>query len=91
MGPPTIAATDTRAQTHKRHLINRLWPDIGSEPKLGVLIYRMPAKTSPTKSKRNAQKSRAKILAAATEEFSIKRYDGARMDAIAVARSSRSI
>jgi AcrR family transcriptional regulator len=51
----------------------------------------MPAKTSPTKSKRNAQKSRAKILAAATEEFSIKRYDGARMDAIAVARSSRSI
>jgi TetR/AcrR family transcriptional regulator len=43
----------------------------------------MPAKTSPTKSKRNAQKSRAKILAAATEEFSIKGYDGARMDAIA--------
>jgi TetR/AcrR family transcriptional regulator len=44
----------------------------------------MSAKSHPTKNRRNAQRSRAKILFAATEEFSIKGYDGARMDAIAI-------
>jgi TetR/AcrR family transcriptional regulator len=35
------------------------------------------------RNKRNAEKSRTKILAAATREFSLKGYDGARMDSIA--------
>jgi TetR/AcrR family transcriptional regulator len=43
----------------------------------------MPPRIRDGHSRRNAEKSRAKILDAATREFSVKGYDGARMEAIA--------
>src|SRR4051794_22340067 len=43
----------------------------------------MSVRPRAVRGKRNPEKSRAKILGAATREFSIKGYDGARMDSIA--------
>lgn len=54
----------------------------GSSPSPAPSLANQPAKPVPAE-KRNAQRTRQRILRAAVAEFSVKGYDGARIDTIA--------